>query len=174
MARPGLGVRGGVRPADRADADGADPIAADLLQYEPDRHVPVPVVVDRAHHLRPAAGDLAVAQLPVRGARRPDRGGPGRRGGAGDGGTTHPAIASYAIFQFLWVWNDLLVGLTFSGGSRTVQPLTVALAALTGSRGQDWHLLTAGAFVSIIIPLIVFFALQRYFVRGLLAGSVKG
>jgi len=66
------------------------------------------------------------------------------------------------------------VGLTFSGGSRTVQPLTVALAALTGSRGQDWHLLTAGAFVSIIIPLIVFFALQRYFVRGLLAGSVKG
>jgi len=85
-----------------------------------------------------------------------------------------PAIASYAIFQFLWVWNDLLVGLTFSGGSRTVQPLTAALAALTGDRGQDWHLLTAGAFVSIIIPLIVFFALQRFFVRGLLAGSVKG
>lgn len=85
-----------------------------------------------------------------------------------------PAIASYAIFQFLWVWNDLLVGLTFSGGSQTVQPLTAALSSLTGSRGQDWHLLTAGAFVSIIIPLIVFFALQRYFVRGLLAGSVKG
>lgn len=85
-----------------------------------------------------------------------------------------PAIASYAIFQFLWVWNDLLVGLTFSGGSQTVQPLTAALAALTGDRGQDWHLLTAGAFVSIIIPLIVFFALQRFFVRGLLAGSVKG
>ncbi|WP_105567806.1 carbohydrate ABC transporter permease [Microbacterium halophytorum] len=85
-----------------------------------------------------------------------------------------PAIASYAIFQFLWVWNDLLVGLTFSGGSQTVQPLTAALSALTGNRGQDWHLLTAGAFVSIIIPLIVFFALQRYFVRGLLAGSVKG
>ena len=85
-----------------------------------------------------------------------------------------PAIASYAIFQFLWVWNDLLVGLTFSGGSKTVQPLTAALAALTGDRGQDWHLLTAGAFVSIIIPMIVFFALQRFFVRGLLAGSVKG
>ncbi|MGO1850484.1 carbohydrate ABC transporter permease, partial [Microbacterium sp.] len=85
-----------------------------------------------------------------------------------------PAIASYAIFQFLWVWNDLLVGLTFSGGSRTVQPLTAALAAMTGDRGQDWHLLTAGAFVSIILPLIVFFALQRFFVRGLLAGSVKG
>ena len=85
-----------------------------------------------------------------------------------------PAIASYAIFQFLWVWNDLLVGLTFSGGSRTVQPLTAALAAMTGDRGQDWHLLTAGAFISILLPLVVFFALQRYFVRGLLAGSVKG
>lgn len=85
-----------------------------------------------------------------------------------------PAIASYAIFQFLWVWNDLLVGLTFSGGSRTVQPLTAALAAMTGDRGQDWHLLTAGAFVSILLPLVVFFALQRFFVRGLLAGSVKG
>ncbi|HJB64606.1 MAG TPA: carbohydrate ABC transporter permease [Candidatus Microbacterium pullistercoris] len=85
-----------------------------------------------------------------------------------------PAIASYAIFQFLWVWNDLLVGLTFSGGSRTVQPLTAALAAMTGDRGQDWHLLTAGAFISILLPLVVFFALQRFFVRGLLAGSVKG
>ncbi|MCK9793465.1 carbohydrate ABC transporter permease [Isoptericola sp. 4D.3] len=85
-----------------------------------------------------------------------------------------PAIASFAIFQFLWVWNDLLVGLTFSGGSRTVQPLTAALAAMAGDRGQEWHLLTAGAFVSMLLPLVVFFALQRYFVRGLLAGSVKG
>jgi alpha-glucoside transport system permease protein len=85
-----------------------------------------------------------------------------------------PAIASFAIFQFLWVWNDLLVGLTFSGGSRTVQPLTAALAAMTGDRGQEWHLLTAGAFISILLPLVVFFSLQRYFVRGLLAGSVKG
>ena len=85
-----------------------------------------------------------------------------------------PAIASFAIFQFLWVWNDLLVGLTFSGGSRTVQPLTAALAAMAGDRGQEWHLLTAGAFVSMALPLVVFFALQRYFVRGLLAGSVKG
>ncbi|GAB2602852.1 carbohydrate ABC transporter permease [Pseudactinotalea suaedae] len=85
-----------------------------------------------------------------------------------------PAIASFAIFQFLWVWNDLLVGLTFSGGNRIIQPLTAALAAMTGDRGQDWHLLTAGAFVSIVIPLVVFFSLQRYFVRGLLAGSVKG
>jgi len=85
-----------------------------------------------------------------------------------------PAIAIFAIFQFLWVWNDLLVGLTFSGGSRTVQPLTAALAAMSGDRGQEWHLLTAGAFVSMILPLIVFFSLQRFFVRGLLAGSVKG
>ena len=85
-----------------------------------------------------------------------------------------PAIASFAIFQFLWVWNDLLVGLTFSGGNNQIQPLTARLSEMAGSRGQDWHLLTSGAFVSMIVPLIVFFALQRYFVRGLLAGSVKG
>lgn len=85
-----------------------------------------------------------------------------------------PAIASFAIFQFLWVWNDLLVGLTFSGGMELTQPLTARLASMAGSRGQDWHLLTAGAFVSMIIPLAVFLTLQRYFVRGLMAGSVKG
>ncbi|MBZ2199378.1 carbohydrate ABC transporter permease [Occultella gossypii] len=85
-----------------------------------------------------------------------------------------PAIASVAIFQFLWVWNDLLVGLTFTGANNDIQPLTARLAEMAGSRGQDWQLLTAGAFVSIILPLIVFLSLQRYFVRGLLAGSVKG
>lgn len=85
-----------------------------------------------------------------------------------------PAIASFAIFQFLWVWNDLLVGLTFSGGQELTAPLTARLSSMAGSRGQDWHLLTAGAFVSMVIPLIVFFSLQRYFVRGLTAGSVKG
>ncbi|MFE4465262.1 MULTISPECIES: carbohydrate ABC transporter permease [Oerskovia] len=83
-----------------------------------------------------------------------------------------PAIASFAIFQFLWVWNDLLVGLTFA--NQDSRPLTVAVADLAGTRGNAWHLLTAGAFVSMIVPLIVFLALQRYFVRGLLAGSVKG
>ena len=83
-----------------------------------------------------------------------------------------PAIAAFGIFQFLWVWNDLLVGLTFANtGSR---PLTVAVAEMAGSRGGDWHVLTAGAFISMIVPLIVFMSLQRYFVRGLLAGSVKG
>ena len=85
-----------------------------------------------------------------------------------------PALASFAIFQFLWVWNDLLVALTFAGGRPDVAPLTARLAQITGQLGSKWELLTAGAFVSIIIPLIVFFALQRYFVRGLLAGSVKG
>ncbi len=85
-----------------------------------------------------------------------------------------PAIASFAIFQFLWVWNDLLVGLTFSGGQELTAPLTARLQSLAGSRGQDWHLLTAGAFISMIVPLTVFFSLQRYFVRGLTAGSVKG
>lgn len=85
-----------------------------------------------------------------------------------------PAIASFAIFQFLWVWNDLLVGITFSGGSAVTQPITVYLANLAGSRGQAWELLTAGAFVSMVVPLVVFLSLQRFFVRGLMAGSVKG
>ncbi len=85
-----------------------------------------------------------------------------------------PAIASFAIFQFLWVWNDLLVALVFAGGSQDVAPLTVRVAELSGTRGQAWYLLSAGAFVSMVVPVIVFLALQRYFVRGLLAGSVKG
>jgi alpha-glucoside transport system permease protein len=85
---------------------------------------------------------------------------------------TMPALASFAIFQFLWVWNDLLVALIFADGS--IAPITKLLAEITGSRGQEWYLLTAGAFVAIIVPLIVFFALQRFFVRGLLAGSTKG
>jgi len=85
-----------------------------------------------------------------------------------------PAIAAFGIFQFLWVWNDLLVALVFGGGNLEVSPLTVRLAELSGTRDQDWHLLSAGAFVSLIVPLIVFLSLQRYFVRGLLAGSVKG
>jgi len=85
-----------------------------------------------------------------------------------------PAVAAFSIFQFLWVWNDLLVGLTFAGGAQNVAPLTVRLAELAGSRGADWHLLSAGAFIAIVVPLIVFVSLQRYFVRGLLAGGVKG
>jgi len=85
-----------------------------------------------------------------------------------------PALASAAIFQFLWVWNDLLVSLVYLGGFAAVAPLTVRLSLLVGSRGQDWHLLTAAAFVSTIVPMVVFFSLQRYFVRGILAGSVKG
>ncbi|GIG41722.1 carbohydrate ABC transporter permease [Cellulomonas phragmiteti] len=85
-----------------------------------------------------------------------------------------PAIASFGIFQFLWVWNDLLVALVFVGGTTDVAPLTVRIAELAGTRGSQWHLLSAGAFIAMIVPLIVFLALQRYFVRGLLAGSVKG
>jgi alpha-glucoside transport system permease protein len=85
-----------------------------------------------------------------------------------------PALASFAIFQFLWVWNDLLVALTFAGGTPQVAPLTARLAQLAGGFGSRWELLTAGAFVSIVIPLVVFFSLQRFFVRGLVAGSVKG
>jgi alpha-glucoside transport system permease protein len=85
-----------------------------------------------------------------------------------------PALASFAIFQFLWVWNDLLVALVFLGGDPRTEVLTQALLGMLGTFGSDWHLLTAGAFVSMVLPLIVFFSLQRYFVRGLLAGSVKG
>jgi alpha-glucoside transport system permease protein len=85
-----------------------------------------------------------------------------------------PALAAFGIFQFLWVWNDFLVALTFAGSSRDTSPITVAIGNLAGTRGSDWHLLTAGAFVSIIVPVMVFLALQRYFVRGLLAGGLKG
>lgn len=83
-----------------------------------------------------------------------------------------PAIAAFGIFQFLWVWNDLLVALVM--GSPNTFPLTARVAEMAGSRGGDWHVLSAGAFISMVVPLIVFLALQRYFVRGLLAGSVKG
>ncbi len=85
-----------------------------------------------------------------------------------------PAVAAFTVFQFLWVWNDLLVALTFAGGTPNVAPLTVRLAELSGSRGQDWHLLSAGAFVALIVPVAIFLFGQRYFVRGLLAGGVKG
>lgn len=83
-----------------------------------------------------------------------------------------PAIAAFGIFQFLWVWNDLLVAIVF--GNTGTYPITARLAELAGSRGQDWFLLSAGAFVALVVPLIVFLSLQRFFVRGLLAGSVKG
>lgn len=85
-----------------------------------------------------------------------------------------PAIASFAVFQFLWVWNDLLVALVFLGTGPDVAIVTSRLSEMIGSRGQDWHVLTAGAFISMALPILVFFALQRYFVRGLLAGSIKG
>jgi len=84
-----------------------------------------------------------------------------------------PALASFATFQFLWTWNDLLVALVFLSADSSTQVLTQRLLGLMGSFGQDWHLLTAGAFISMILPLTVFFLLQRYFVRGLTAGSVK-
>jgi alpha-glucoside transport system permease protein len=85
-----------------------------------------------------------------------------------------PALAAFAIFQFLWVWNDLLVAYVFLGGTRELRVLTIALRELVGARGENWHLLTAAAFVSMSLPLAVFFSLQKYFVRGLTAGSVKG
>jgi alpha-glucoside transport system permease protein len=85
-----------------------------------------------------------------------------------------PAIAAFAIFQFLWVWNDYLIALIYLGQNRDASPLTVQLVNLVTSRGQGTELLPAAAFISMIVPLIIFFSLQRYFVRGLMAGSVKG
>ena len=83
-----------------------------------------------------------------------------------------PAIASLGIFQFLWVWNDLLVALVFLGGTKPV--MTYQISNMVSSLGAGWHLLTAAAFLSMLLPMIVFFSLQRYFVRGMLAGAVKG
>ena len=85
-----------------------------------------------------------------------------------------PALASFAIFQFLWTWNDLLVAMVFLGTGNEELVLTGRLVNLLGSRGGNWEILTASAFITIIVPLVVFFSLQRYLVRGLLAGSVKG
>jgi alpha-glucoside transport system permease protein len=84
-----------------------------------------------------------------------------------------PALASFAIFQFLWVWNDLLVALVFLGGGEN-QVVQQELTGLVGAQNQGWQLITAGAFVSMLVPLIVFVSMQRFFIRGLTAGSVKG
>ena len=83
-----------------------------------------------------------------------------------------PAIAAYGIFQFLWVWNDLLMALIFVQVG-TLQPMTIAINSLLGTYASEWNVLAAGAFLLMAVPLLVFFSLQRYFVQGLLAGSVK-
>lgn len=85
-----------------------------------------------------------------------------------------PSLASLVIFQFMWVWNDLLVALIFLGSDPDKAPMTVAIANLVNSFGSNYQVLTAAAFISMALPLIIFFSLQRYFVRGILAGSVKG
>ena len=85
-----------------------------------------------------------------------------------------PALASFAIFQFLWTWNDLLVAKVFLGTGDEQKVMTGQIVELLGSRGGNWEILTAAAFVSMFVPLVVFFAMQKYLVRGLLAGSVKG
>ena len=87
--------------------------------------------------------------------------------------TSLPAIASLAIYQFMWVWNDLFVSLIYLGGSKAVAPMTMTMANMVNSYGGGWELLTAAAFISMAFPLIVFFAMQKYYIRGILAGSVK-
>ena len=85
-----------------------------------------------------------------------------------------PALASVFIFQFLWVWNDFLVALIYLGATPKVAPVTLTVANLVTNRGQNWELLTAAAFVSMALPLAVFLSLQRHFVRGIIAGAIKG
>ena len=84
-----------------------------------------------------------------------------------------PALASFGIFQFLWVWNDLLMALIFVSDPNSKQPMTVRIPYLLSTYGQEYNLLAAAAFLLMVLPLVVFFSLQRYFVQGLLAGSVK-
>jgi len=85
-----------------------------------------------------------------------------------------PALASLFIFQFLWVWNDLLVALIFLGGNPARAPMTVTISGLVNSLGTNYSVLTSAAFISMALPLLIFFSMQRYFVRGILAGSIKG
>ena len=85
-----------------------------------------------------------------------------------------PALAAFSIFQFLWIWNDLLIALVYLGTNEEVAVLPARLNELVGTKGEAWHLLTAGAFVTMVVPLVVFLLLQRFFVRGIVTGSVKG
>ena len=85
-----------------------------------------------------------------------------------------PALGALVVFQFLWVWNDLLVALIYIGGRPEVAPMTVMVSNLTNSLGQNWQLLTAAAFISMLLPMGIFFAFQPSFVRGILAGALKG
>jgi alpha-glucoside transport system permease protein len=87
---------------------------------------------------------------------------------------SRPALASLAIFEFVWTWNDLLTALIFLGGFRDVAPMTVAVSGLVASRGNGWEILTSAAMLSMIIPMVVFVAMQKHFVRGMLAGASKG
>lgn len=87
---------------------------------------------------------------------------------------SRPALASLAIFEFVWNWNDLLTALIFLGGDRDVAPLTVAVSTMVASRGEGWQVLTSAAIVSMVLPLIVFLSAQRQFVHGILAGATKG
>lgn len=85
-----------------------------------------------------------------------------------------PALASVFIFQFLWIWNDLLVALIYLGATPNVAPVTLTVANLVTNRGQNWELLTAAAFISMALPLVIFLSLQRHFVKGIIAGAIKG
>ena len=177
VPRPGILFTIVVGAARRADPDVADPDPADLQRGQPVRHVPGHLAGPHGFGLPLAIFLLYnfISQLPR-----------DLFESAAIDGASHlqafirivlplsiPALGAFAIFQFLWVWNDLLVALVFLGPGPDVRVLPTALYNLIGSRGGSWHLLTAGAFLTMVVPLIVFLLLQRAFVRGILAGSVK-
>ena len=166
-------------PILRLFVDGAQPRRDDGLSGpRPERHVPRRVA--GSHRLRAAARRLPVAQLHRRAALVDHRVGQDRRCRplhdllAAVVPLSVPALAAFAIFQFLWVWNDLLVAYVFLGRNQPEPGAHDRPAEPGRLRGEDWHLLTSAAFITMILPLIVFFSLQRYFVRGLTAGAVKG
>ena len=136
-----------------------------------------PAGLDHPHRRSAAVRDLLLRNFSSR-CRRPDRA--ARIDGATNIGIFRnivlplsvPALASYAIFQFLWVWNDLLVALVFAPRPAG-QPMTTQIGSLLGTYGSEWHILAAASFLIMVVPLAVFFSLQRFFVQGLLAGSVK-
>ena len=194
---PGRGcpARAGRRPADRPRADGTAAAAAAVLprveprarHHHPEGRRRDRQAVDRRHgrvavagaHDVPAAlrrvphAPVDLASCPAARRRRPG----GRRVPSADlpaprAAAVGPALASLAIFEFLWVWNDLLLASTFVSGDADHAPVTLYLSYLNGSLPSRPDLLSAGTVVAVALPLVVFFALQRYYARGLLAGAI--
>ena len=149
------------------------------MHSTPRAHGPLPRHLARPHRVRPPVRDLSPAQLLRRAPAGAVRGGKDgrlrrfRRLPAHRPPAVGPGLASLGIFQFVWVWNDLMNALVLLQDQHKF-PLTVAIQSLLGSYGSEWNILASGAFISMSVPLLVFFVLQRYFVQGITAGAVKG